>query len=120
MRKALRRNVRAMILVDMVADRDLNIRRDSNSAAWLNEIVWTAARRLEHEDVFLDEATTITDDHLSFTAVGVPAIDIIDLDYAAWHTPDDTLDKVSARSLQTVGDVLLEALPKIEARLRRE
>jgi glutaminyl-peptide cyclotransferase len=112
--------IRAMILVDMVGDRDLNIRRDSNSAAWLNEIVWAAARRLGHEDVFLDEATTITDDHLSFTAVGVPAIDIIDLDYAAWHTADDTLDKVSARSLQTVGDVLLEALPKIEARLRRK
>ena len=114
------RSIRAMILVDMVADRDLNIRRDSNSAAWLNEVVWAVAGRLGYEDVFLDEATTIIDDHLSFTAVGVPAIDIIDLDYAAWHTADDTLERVSARSLQTVGDVLLEALPKIEAHLRRQ
>jgi len=114
------RSIRAMILLDMVADRDLNIRRDSNSGAWLNDVVWTAARRLGHEDVFLDEATTIIDDHLSFTAAGIPAIDIIDLDYAAWHTADDTLDKVSARSLQTVGDVLLEALPTIEARLRTQ
>ena len=50
---------------------------------------------------------------------GVPSVDIIDLEYEPWHTAKDTLDAVSARSLQVVGDVLLAALPQIEARLSR-
>ena len=56
---------------------------------------------------------------MPFLEAGVPAVDVIDLDYAAWHTADDTLDNVSARSLQTVGDVLVAALPDIETRLRK-
>jgi hypothetical protein len=63
--------------------------------------------------------TTIEDDHLPFLAAGIPSVDIIDLDYPAWHTQDDTLDAVSARSLQVVGDTVLAALPVIEARLAR-
>ena len=108
-----------MLLVDMVGDRSLNIRREANSTPWLTDIVWAAARRLGHGDVFLDEPLAVEDDHVPFLEAGVPAVDIIDLDYPAWHTPNDTLDKVSARSLQTVGDVLLAALPQIEARLRK-
>jgi glutaminyl-peptide cyclotransferase len=111
--------IRAMLLVDMVGDRNLNIRRESNSTRWLTDIIWAAARRLGHADVFLDEPLAVEDDHMAFLEAGVPAVDIIDLDYPAWHTPDDTLDNVSARSLQTVGDVLLAALPAIEARLGR-
>ena len=61
----------------------------------------------------------VEDDHVPFLEAGVPAVDIIDLDYPAWHTADDTLDNVSARSLQTVGDVLMASLPHIETRLRR-
>jgi len=109
--------IRAMLLVDMVGDRNLNIRRESNSTRWLTDIVWAAASRLGHGDVFLDEPLAVEDDHAPFLAAGVPAVDIIDLDYPAWHTPNDTLDNVSARSLQTVGDVLLAALPQIEAAL---
>jgi Peptidase family M28 len=112
--------IRAMVLLDMVGDRDLTMRRESASTRWLTDIVWAAAARLGHRDAFLDEEKAVEDDHVPFLRAGIPAVDIIDLDYAAWHTADDTLDKVSARSLQTVGDVLLEALPKIEARLRRE
>jgi Zn-dependent M28 family amino/carboxypeptidase len=111
--------IRAMLLVDMVGDRNLNIRRESNSTRWLTDIVWAAAARLGHGGVFLDEPLAVEDDHVPFLQAGVPAADIIDLDYPAWHTPDDTLDKVSARSLQTVGDVLLAALPQIEAQLGR-
>jgi len=111
--------IRAMLLVDMVGDRNLNIRRESNSTRWLTDIIWAAARRLGHGDVFLDEPLAVEDDHMAFLEAGVPAVDIIDLDYPAWHTPDDTLDNVSARSLQTVGDVLLAALPGIEAALRK-
>ena len=64
-----------------------------------------------------DEVTEIEDDHQPFLEAGVPAVDIIDLDYPQWHTPFDTLDAVSARSLQVVGDVVLAALPRIERRL---
>jgi Zn-dependent M28 family amino/carboxypeptidase len=111
--------LRALILVDMIADRDLTIRKESASTPWLTDAIWAAAKRLKQTDAFLDSAAEIEDDHLPFLKAGVPAVDIIDGpdDYAPWHTAGDTLDKVSARSLQTVGDVLLEALPAIEKRL---
>jgi Zn-dependent M28 family amino/carboxypeptidase len=109
-------NIRAFVLVDMIADRDLNILRESQSTPWLTNIIWTTARRLRRPE-FVDEAMLIDDDHVEFLKAGVPAVDIIDMDYPAWHTAGDTLDKVSARSLQAVGDVLLAALPAIERHL---
>jgi len=108
--------LRALILLDMIGDRNLGIRRDTNSTGWLNDSVWASARRLGHA-AFLDGTTSIEDDHLPFVRAGVPSIDIIDLDYAAWHTAQDDLERVAARSLQTVGDVVLDALPDIERRL---
>jgi glutaminyl-peptide cyclotransferase len=110
------RDVRAFVLIDMIGDRDLTVRREQNSTGWLSDIVWNAAKRLKHPE-FLDEATPIEDDHLEFLAAGIPSVDIIDLDYAAWHTADDNLAHVAARSLQTVGNVVLGSLPAIEARL---
>jgi glutaminyl-peptide cyclotransferase len=112
-------SLKALLLVDMIGDRDLRIRRDLNSTPWLTEIVWNAARAQKLGEYFVNEQTEIEDDHVPFVQAGVPALDIIDLDYAAWHTPMDTLDAVSARSLQVVGDVLLAALPQIEQRLTR-
>lgn len=109
--------IRALILLDMIGDRDLNIMRESNSTRWLTDIIWATAQRLGHGAHFLNESTPIEDDHLPFLAAGVPAVDIIDLDYPAWHTAADTLDAVSAKSLQIVGDVVLAALPEIEKRL---
>jgi glutaminyl-peptide cyclotransferase len=111
------KEVRAFILVDMIGDRDLGIRREQNSTPWLTDIVWSAAQRLKRPE-FLAESTPIEDDHVEFLAAGIPAVDIIDLDYSAWHTADDTLDRVSAASLQAVGDVLLAALPAIENRVK--
>ena len=111
------KDVRAMLLVDMVGDRDLNIRRESHSSNWLTEIVWASARALGHGAHFVDESEPIEDDHVNFLKAGVPSVDLIDLDYRAWHTPDDTVDRVSARSLQVVGEVVLHALPRIEKRL---
>jgi hypothetical protein len=67
---------------------------------------------------FLDDATPIEDDHQEFLTAGVPAVDIIDLDYPAWHRAEDRLDQVAAGSLQAVGDVLIAALPAIEAHLK--
>jgi hypothetical protein len=65
----------------------------------------------------MDEETTVEDDHIPFLQAGVPSLDIIDLDYPHWHEASDTLDNVAARSLQVVGDVVMAALPAIEARL---
>ena len=113
------KSIKAMILIDMIGDRDLQIKRDSNSTPWLNDIVWAAAKRVGHGGTFVDAGTSIEDDHLPFLAAGVPSVDIIDLEYEAWHRADDDLPAVSARSLQIVGDVFLAALPDIEKRVMK-
>jgi len=114
------KSIRALVLLDMIGDRNLNIRRESNSTPWLTDIVWNVARRLGHQASFINESMAVEDDHLPFLKAGVPAIDIIDLDYPAWHTAQDTIDAVSARSLQIVGDVVVAALPEIEAHLQKK
>lgn len=111
------KNLKALILLDMIGDRNLNLRREANSTRWLTDIIWTAARRLGYQQHFLPEETPIEDDHMEFLAAGVPSVDLIDLDYPAWHTAQDTLDSVSAKSLQIIGDVVVAALPEIEQRL---
>jgi glutaminyl-peptide cyclotransferase len=108
--------IKTLILLDMIGDRNLTVRRDTNSTPWLNEIVWASAARLGHR-AFLNDSTTVEDDHIPFLRAGVPSVDIIDLDYAAWHTAQDDLDHVAAASLQIVGDIVLDALPEIEKRL---
>jgi glutaminyl-peptide cyclotransferase len=110
------KSLRALILLDMIGDRALTIRRESNSTRWLTDIVWATAKKLGHKQ-FMDEETTVEDDHIPFVKAGVPALDIIDLDYPQWHTARDTIDAVAARSLQVVGDVVVASLPQIEARL---
>lgn len=113
--------IRALILVDMIGDRDLDIAREGESTSWLTDLIWASARRLGYQRHFVDDVEPVGgDDHFPFLKAGVPAVDIIDFHYPAWHTAGDTLDKVSARSLQTVGDVLLDALPAIERRLTRD
>ena len=108
---------RAMILVDMIGDRDLGILRDTYSTPWLMNLIWATADRLGHARHFLDTAMAVEDDHAPFLQAGVPAALLIDFDYPPWHTTDDTLDKVSAQSLAVVGDVVLGALPGIERQL---
>jgi len=110
-------SLKALILLDMVGDRDLDIRPDTNSAPWLNQIVWSSAARLGYASTFIPQPFTVEDDHLPFVEARVASIDIIDLDYPQWHTAQDDLDHVSARSLQIVGDVVLDALPQIEQQL---
>ena len=109
--------LKALVLLDMIGDRNLTIRRDTNSTRWLTDTVWASAMKLGYKTSFLQDETTIDDDHIPFLKAGVPAVDIIDLEYPAWHTAQDDLDRVSARSLQIVGDVVLDALPQIEKRL---
>jgi hypothetical protein len=110
-------SLKAMILVDMIGDRDLVIKREERSTAWLKDIIWATAKRLGHGNIFVDIETPIEDDHVPFLNAGVDAVDLIDLEYPPWHEVTDTLDKVWARSLQVVGDVVLAALPEIEKRL---
>jgi Zn-dependent M28 family amino/carboxypeptidase len=105
---------RALVLLDMIGDRDLNIRRDTYSTRWLTDILWASAARLGYARHFLNEPLPVEDDHAPFLKAGVPAALLIDFDYPPWHTADDTLDKVAARSLAIVGDVVLDALPSIE------
>jgi Zn-dependent M28 family amino/carboxypeptidase len=112
------KGLRALVLLDMIGDKNLVIRRDAASTPWLVDIVWDSAGKLGHRSVFSNELTTIDDDHMPFILAGIPAVDIIDLDYPAWHEAADTLENVSAKSLQIVGDVVLAALPNIEAKLR--
>jgi hypothetical protein len=112
------KTIGALVLVDMIGDKDLRIMKEANSTPWLTESVWSAASRLGRHE-FVGETMTIEDDHLEFLEAGVPAVDIIDLDYPAWHRADDTLDKLSAASLQSVGDVVVAALGDIAARGRK-
>jgi Zn-dependent M28 family amino/carboxypeptidase len=111
------KSIKAFVLVDMIGGRDLILDRESNSTPWLMDAIWRSAKKLGH-DAHLGQPGPIEDDHMPFLEAGVLAVDLIDLNnYRPWHTAEDTLDKVSAGSLQTVGDILLDALPGIEARL---
>ena len=109
--------LRALILLDLIGDRHLNIRRESSSTKWLTDLIWEAARDIGHGGHFVPDEVSIDDDHSAFLRAGIPAVNIIDLDYRAWHTARDDLPAVSQRSLQIVGDVVLAALPRIEQRL---
>jgi len=111
--------LKALVLVDMIGERSQRFMREAASTEWLTDIIWSTARKLGYQSIFVNASTPIEDDHVPFLKAGVPATDIIDLDYPAWHTADDTLDQMSARSLQVVGDVVLGSLPAIEARLAK-
>ena len=111
------KDIKALILVDMIGDADLRMMKEANSTPWLVDAIWGAAKKLNRPE-FLNESTPIEDDHLRFLEAGVPSVDIIDLDYPHWHQAGDTLDKCSPKSLQAVGDVILAALPAIELRLK--
>lgn len=98
---------RAAIIVDMIGDADLNIYKEGNSNPELTEEIWEVAKNLGYESKFIpDYKHSMLDDHTPFLEVGIPAVDIIDFDYPYWHTVQDTPDKVSAESLQIVGETL--------------
>lgn len=98
---------RAVVIVDMIGDADLNIHYEGNSDIAIREEIWSAAAELGYGDIFIPtEKYNMLDDHTPFLEKGIPAVDIIDFDYAYWHTTEDTPDKVSAESLKVVGDTL--------------
>lgn len=109
--------IKAMILLDMIGEKNVRLLKDTSSTTWLNDLIWQTAASMGHRATFVDGYTAVDDDHMPFINAGIPAVDLIDLDYPAWHTPNDTLDKTDAKSLEIVGNVVVAALPKIEARL---
>lgn len=112
------KRVKAVLLADMIGQYGLSIDRQSNSPRWLTDLVWKTADRLGYKNIFVSQETTTSDDHDPFLARGVPALDIIDLnDYITagyWHTTQDTLDKVSPRSVAIVGYVILESVAELQ------
>lgn len=98
---------KAVIVIDMIGDADLNIYKEQNSNVELTDEIWATAKGLGYENHFINEYKySMIDDHSPFLEAGIPAVDIIDFDYPYWHTLQDTSDRVSAASLNVVGQTL--------------
>ena len=112
----------ALILLDMIGYKKLELGRDSTSSRWLQDLIWETGRELGHGKIFVDREEGIGgDDHEPFLRAGVDAVDIIQLNsYPHWHKADDTIDKISAQSMKIVGDTVLASLLKIVARIESE
>jgi glutaminyl-peptide cyclotransferase len=109
------KKMKAFILADMIGDADLNVDRDSNSTPWLEDVVYEAATRLGYQSHFFARTLPgVSDDHIPFVKRGVPSADLIDFDYGYddvfWHTTQDTVDKLSPKSLEIVGSTILETV----------
>jgi glutaminyl-peptide cyclotransferase len=114
------KRVRAMILLDIIGYKDLKLGRASLSSRWLVDTIWQTAKQLGFAGQFVDSYESVSDDdHAPFLRAGVDAVDLIQLNsYPYWHKKEDTLDKISAKSLKIVGDAVLVSLPKIEERIQ--
>jgi glutaminyl-peptide cyclotransferase len=112
------KRVKAVILADMIGQKDLEIHRESDSTKWLTDLIWKKAASLGYGKIFINDEGQVADDHQPFLSRGVPAVDIIDLDgytrLGYWHTTQDTLDKVSAKSMAIVGHVILESVDELQ------
>ncbi len=119
------KRIKAFLLADMIGDRDLDVMRDGNSTPWLLDLVEEAAKKYGYQSHFFKTSSSEEDDHLPFVMRHVPSADIIDADYGphdmmhpdGWHhTPEDTLDKISAKSLTISGVVFLETIRLLDAK----
>jgi len=112
--------IKAFILVDMIGDADLDIQRDSNSTPWLTDLVLQAATNLGYQSHFFQQTVGMDDDHIPFAKIGVPVVDLIDFTYGYnnvfHHTPDDTIDKLSAQSLSISSNVVMETIELLDQR----
>jgi glutaminyl-peptide cyclotransferase len=108
------KKTKAFLLADMIGDADLNVDHDQNSTPWLEQVVYEAATRLGYQSHFFARENQVTDDHIPFVERGVACADLIDFDYGYnnvfWHTPQDTVDKLSPKSLEIVGRTILETI----------
>jgi Zn-dependent M28 family amino/carboxypeptidase len=114
------KRIKAFILADMLGDRDLDVQRDMNSTPWLEDLIYQAASQYGWQSYFFENKTYDEDDHLPFVHRGVPCADLIDLNYgygnSYWHTVEDTMDKLSAKSLTIAGDTILETIHLLNQR----
>lgn len=112
--------IEALINVDMIGDRDLKVVRESYSYEPLMQLVWQVASDLGYARHFLNTPYYVEDDHTPFLRRGVRAVDLIDFDYGPnhewWHTAQDTIDKLSPRSLEVVGRVVAETLRRLDSK----
>ena len=112
------KKIKAFVLEDMIGDADLNIERDESSTPWLEDMVYQAATRLGYQSHFFARTIPMTDDHAPFLERGVPSVDLIDFNYGYgnvfWHTTQDTVDKLSPKSLEIVGAVTLETVQMLD------
>lgn len=113
------RQIKAFLLADMLGDADLNIEHDGNSSPRLQMIAYAAAQHYGYQSHFYGRDTAIQDDHLPFATIGIPVMDFIDLDYgynnSFHHTPEDTIDKLSPKSLEISGNAMLGTLALLNA-----
>jgi peptidase M28-like protein len=114
--------VRALILLDLMGYKNLELGRDTMSTKWLLDMVWQTGRELGYSSYFVDRPEGVGgDDHEPFLRAGIDSVDLIQLNtYPHWHKADDTLDKVSSRSMKIVGDTVLASLPKIEQHVLKQ
>jgi Zn-dependent M28 family amino/carboxypeptidase len=115
------KKIKALLLADMIGDKDLDILRDTSSSSWVEDLIGQAAANLGYQSYFFQEVTGMGgDDHIPFAQIGVPVADIIDFTYgynnAFHHTTQDTIDKLGPKSLQITGDVILETIRLINGR----
>ena len=120
------RQLKALILVDMIGDKNLNIKKEYDSTDWLKTIIWNTASSLGYSREFPSDSISVADDHVPYLKAAIPAVDLIDFEYGPgaspgqyWHTAADTLDKTSGKSLKIVGDVIYFSLPEIDQRVSR-
>ena len=108
---------RAMFLLDMIGDKDLNVELAGNSTPQLAELVLAAANELGAGETISAGDMDMLDDHYPFLQAGIPAVDLIDFEFGPenryWHTEADTMDKISAESMKTAADVALRAAWKL-------
>jgi len=114
------KKIKAFLLEDMIGDADLNIEHDMNSTPWLEDLLYQAATSLGYQSHFFGRQIPVEDDHLPFVQRNVPSADLIDLDYGYnnvfHHTTQDTVDKLSPKSLEIVGMVTLQAVRMLDKR----
>ncbi len=108
------RRLKGLINVDMIGDRNLDIPQETNGNAALNKLIWQTATDLGYRAFFIDQRISEDDDHMPFIRAGAPAVDLIDIDYPPWHTDNDTMDKLSAQSMEIVGNVVYEVIQRLE------
>jgi len=108
------KKIKGFLLADMIGDSDLDIDRDLASTPWLEAVVYQAATRVGYQSHFFARVQSMEDDHIPFVQKGVPSADLIDFTYGYnnvfWHTPQDTVDKLSPKSLEITGTVILETI----------